>query len=167
MANDFGRNALFANQGDGTFEDVSAASGTLDIAFGMSAAFGDVDADGDLDLYVSNVHSGQRWYGQAPSLANYLLNSVRQGTLLEDFPAYREIYRHTGGDWKRFGDRMVKGNSLLINDGQGRFRDVAEAAGANPFGWYWGSGFLDFDNDGRQDIYAVNGWISGKRYDDL
>ena len=167
VANDFGRNALFSNLGDGTFSDVTEQSGALDFGFGMSASFGDVDDDGDLDLYVSNVHSGQRWYGQAPSLSRYLLTSVRQGTIFEDFSTYREIFRYTGADWKTYGDQMVKGNSLFLNDGEGRFTDVAEAAGVNPFGWYWGSGMLDYDNDGRQDIYAANGWISGKRYDDL
>jgi hypothetical protein len=55
----------------------------------------------------------------------------------------------------------------LLNDGTGHFRDVAEEARANPFGWYWGSVMFDFDNDGLQDIFAANGWISGKKHDDL
>ena len=167
VANDFGRNALYRNDGSGTFTDVSAEAGALDFGFGMSASFGDVDDDGDLDLYVSNVHSGQRWYGQAPSLSAYLLASVRQGTIFQDFGTYREIFGFTGGDWKRYGDQMVKGNSLLLNDGNGHFTDVAELAGVNPFGWYWGSGFLDYDNDGRQDVYAANGWISGTSHADI
>ncbi len=62
---------------------------------------------------------------------------------------------------------MVKGNTLLLNDGSGKFTDVAETAGVNPFGWYWASAFFDYDNDGLQDIYAANGWISGKTTDDL
>ncbi len=172
VANDFGRNALLRNEGRGEdgvvrFTDVSAESGAIDHGFGMSASWGDPDNDGDLDLYVSNVHSGQRWYGQAATLYQYLINSFRQGTIREDFTSYREIYRFAGTDWKDFGDGMVKGNSLLINDGAGRFTDISEAARANPFGWYWGSTFLDYDNDGRQDIYAANGWISSRSYDDL
>jgi hypothetical protein len=167
VANDFGRNALLRNEGDGRFSDVSAESGALDFGFGMSASWGDVDNDGDFDLYVSNVHSGQRWYSQAATLNQYLLTSLRQGTILEDFPLYREIHDFVGSDWHRFGDRMVKGNSLLLNDGAGRFAEVAETARANPFGWYWGSGMLDFDNDGRLDLYAGNGWITGETHDDL
>ncbi|HEV3469712.1 MAG TPA: VCBS repeat-containing protein [Pyrinomonadaceae bacterium] len=165
--NDFGRNALLRNRGDGTFADVSYETGTLDFGYGMSSTFADVDNDGDLDIYVSNVHSGQRWYAQAVTLHKYMLNSLRQGTFFEDFPTYREIYAFVGADYRGYGDRMVKGNSLLINDGAGRFRDVAESARANPFGWYWSSTVFDYDNDGRQDIYAVNGWITSKTTADL
>lgn len=167
VANDFGRNALLQNNGNETFSDVSAATGTLDFGFGMSAAFGDIDNDGDLDIYTSNVHSGQRWYGQATTLFQYLLTSLWQGTILEDFSLYKEIYGLVGTNWKAFGDVMVKGNSLLLNDGRGRFADASEQSGTNPFGWYWGSAMFDYDNDGRQDIYAVNGWITAKSTDDL
>ncbi len=167
VANDFGRNALFKNLGDGRFADVSTEAGAHDFGFGMSASFGDVDNDLDLDLYVSNVHSGQRWYGQSATLHQYLMTSLRQGTIFEDFSVYREIFSLAGSAWGDYGDRMVKGNSLMINDGAGRFADVAEESRANPFGWYWSSGLFDYDNDGRQDIYAANGWISSRSYDDL
>lgn len=167
VTNDFGRNALLRNDGGARFSDVSAEAGALDFGYSMSSSWGDVDNDGDFDLYVSNVHSGQRWYGQAATLRQYLLNSVRQGTIVHDFPLYREIYRYAGADWRTYGDRMVKGNSLLLNDGKGHFEEVAETAQANPFGWYWGSGMLDYDNDGRLDLYAADGWITGKTHDDL
>ena len=165
VANDFGPNGLYRNNGDGTFDDVALAVGAEDMGFGMSASWGDPDNDGDLDLYVANVHSGQRWYGQAPIFKNYLLTSLKQGTLLEDMPIYYQIYRHLGSRWARAGDHIIKGNSLLINDG-GVFTDVSEAARANPFGWYWGSVFFDYDNDGWQDIYSANGWISAANKDD-
>lgn len=167
VANDFGRNALLENRGDGTFDDVSQDTGTLDFGYGMSATWNDVDNDGDLDLYTSNVHSGQRWYGQAPSLSKYLLTSLRQGTIYQDYGAYREVFGYAGSDWKDYGDRMVKGNSLLLNDGDGNFTDAAEDAGANPFGWYWGATFLDYDNDGWQDVYLANGWITAESHKDL
>lgn len=167
IANDFGRNALLRNEGDGTFTDVSVDSGTLDPGFGMSSSWGDPDNDGDLDIYVSNVHSGQRWYGQAPTISRYLVTSLKEGTIREDLPLYREIYHDMGADWQVFGDAVTRGNSLLINDGAGGFVESSEIAGVNPYGWYWGSGFLDYDNDGRLDIYAANGWISAPSLDDL
>ena len=167
VANDFGRDALLRNNGNGTFTDVSKEANAFDPGYGMSATWGDINNDGNLDLYVSDVHSSQRWYGQAATLNKYLVTSVRQGTIFEDFPVYKEIYDHVGADWSKYGDRTVKGNSLYLNDGKGRFTDVSEAANANPFGWFWGSTIFDFDNDGRQDIYASDGWITSKSTQDL
>ncbi|MEM8930368.1 MAG: ASPIC/UnbV domain-containing protein, partial [Acidobacteriota bacterium] len=39
------------------------------------------------------------------------------------------------------------------------FTDITWTAGANPPGWFWGSGWADFDNDGWQDLYSANGWV--------
>ena len=167
VANDYGRNALLRNNGNGTFTDISKESGALDFGYGMSSTFGDVNNDGNLDIYFASVHSGQRWYGQAATLHQYLLTSIKQQTAYEDFPVYREIYQNIGLDWSNLGARVVKGNTLLMNDGQGNFNEVTEQARANPFGWYWSSMIFDYDNDGRQDIYSVNGWITGKKMDDL
>lgn len=167
VANDFGRDALLKNNGDGTFTDVSKQTGAIDPGYGMSSTWGDIDNDGDLDIYVSDVHSGQRWYGQAATLYKYLLTSVRQGTIFQDASVYKEIYDNVGTDWTSYGDLVVKGNALYLNDGKGKFTDVAETAGANPFGWFWSSTMFDYDNDGRQDIYAVNGWITAKSTQDL
>lgn len=167
VANDFGRDALLKNNGNGTFTDVSKETGAFDPGYGMSATWGDIDNDGDLDIYVSDVHSGQRWYGQAATLYKYLLTSMRQGTMLEDFSVYKEIYESVGADWSSYGDKVVKGNALYLNDGHGKFTDVSEASHVNPFGWFWSSAFFDYDNDGRQDIYAVNGWITSKSTQDL
>ena len=167
LANDFGRNTLFRNRGDGTFADVSHESGTLDIAYGMSTSFADVDNDGDLDLYVSNVRSASRWYGQAATLLQYLVTSIKQGTIVEDFGLYSEMFSVLGLNWADIGNKVTRGNALFINDGEGYFTDISQQAGADPFGWYWGSTFLDYDNDGHQDIYAANGWITAKSHDDL
>lgn len=167
VANDFGRSVLFHNNGNGTFTDVSKQSGALDYGYGMSVSWADIDNDGKLDVFVSRVHSGQRWYGQAATLYQYLVTSARQGTIVEDFPLYRELYSLIGTNWNSYGDKVVKGNSLLLNEGQGQFKDVSEATRINPFGWFWSSAIFDYDNDGRQDIYVVDGWISGKKKDDL
>ncbi|HEY1376030.1 MAG TPA: VCBS repeat-containing protein [Gemmataceae bacterium] len=167
VSNDFGRNALYRNNGDGTFTDVSKETGALDFGYSMSAFMGDINNDGNLDIYVSKVHSGQRWFGHAPSMHKYLLTSFREGTLSEDVGVYRELYGLIGGQWHTIGEKWIRGNSLLLNDGAGHFRDVGEDANANPFGWFWSSAMLDYDNDGLQDLFAVNGWITGKTKDDL
>ena len=166
VANDFGRNALFRNEGDGHFTDVTRTNGALDVGYGMSANFGDIDNDGDLDIYVANVHSSQRWYGQAPTIRNYIVSSMRQGTFFKDFGLYRELYDLMGSKWTSAGDHLIRGNSLLLNDGGGTFTDASVACGANPFGWYWGTAMFDYDNDGHMDLYGANGWISAPSEDD-
>jgi VCBS repeat protein len=133
----------------------------------MSATFGDINNDCHLDIYTAGIHSSQRWYRQAATIYQYLLTSIRQGTIFEDFPLYRELSRLTGPFWGAIGIRTVKGNHLLLNDGSGKFSDVAVASEANPLGWYWSSAMFDYDNDGRQDIYTVNGWVTAKNKEDL
>src|ERR1051326_4128124 len=59
VANDFGRDTLLHNNGDGTFTDVSKETGAFDPGYGMSATWGDIDNDGKLDIYVSDVHSSR------------------------------------------------------------------------------------------------------------
>jgi ketosteroid isomerase-like protein len=178
VANDFGRNAFFENQGpSGTrnakgnpvwkrFKEISAENGTVDISYGMSATFADLDNDADLDLYVSNVHSGQRWFGNKATLQNYIANALRQGELVEDAAIFDQLGKLSEDKWA-LGDRVIRGNSLFRNDGAKGFTDITEESQVNPHGWYWGSLIFDFDNDGRQDIYASNGWISGEIADDL
>ena len=172
VANDFGRNALLRNDGldangKWIFTDVSKQTGTVDIGYGMSASFEDIDNDGDLDLYVAAVHSGQRWFGNAATLQRYLITSLQEGTIFEDYPLYREILDLVDGDWQNFGEQVIRGNSLMLNNGDGTFSDVTERCHVNPHGWYWSSAIFDFDNDSVQDIYTVNGWVTGKVKDDL
>lgn len=167
VVNDFGRSAFFRNNGDGTFTDVAKETGTITVGFGMSATVGDINNDGAFDLYSAGIHSSQRWYRQAATIYQYLLTSVRQGTVVEDLPLYMELSRLTGPFWKGIGIRTVKGNRLLLNEGNGKFTDVSIDSGANPLGWYWSSAMFDYDNDSRQDIYTVNGWVTAKNKDDL
>jgi hypothetical protein len=166
VANAFGRSALFRNNGNGTFTDVAGACGATYLGYGTSASFADVDNDGDLDIYIAGVHTGQRWFGNAVTLQHYLLTAIQEGTIFADYPLYRELLGQVGNDWANLGERMLRGNALLLNDGDGTFSDVTEQSGANPHGWYWGCQIADFDHDGRQDIFAANGWITGKSHDD-
>ncbi len=167
VVNDFGRNTLYRNAGDGTFEDVTVDAGALDYGAGMSASFGDADNDGRLDLYVTNIRSDHAWFAAAPTVRRYFLNTLRQGVWRSDLPLYLEIARQTGPDFVAVFRQMSSGNTLLRNRGDGTFEDVTAAAGAAPPGWYWGSAFADLDNDGRLDIYSADGWVYGRRGTDL
>ena len=55
VANDFGRNNLYRNNGDGKFTVVSAEAGVEEVGAGMSASWFDFDNDGKQDVYVSNM----------------------------------------------------------------------------------------------------------------
>ena len=146
VANDFGRNNLYRNNGDGTFTDVAAEAGVEDLAAGMSVAWGDYDNDGRLDLYVSNMWSSA---GQRLTF-NAQFESVASS---EDVRAKFQ--------------RQARGNSLFRNNGDGTFDDVSEQAGVTMGRWAWASDFFDFDNDGSLDLLVQNGYITGARLDDL
>ncbi len=145
VANDFGRNNLYVNNGDGTFDDQAAELGVEDLGAGMSAAWGDYDNDGDLDLYTANMWSsaGLRITGSTE------FDSVAPG-------AERQLFR-----------RQAQGNSLFRNDGAGGFTDVSESAGVRAARWAWASDFVDLDSDGLLDLFVLNGFITGERMDDL
>jgi hypothetical protein len=158
VANEFGGNALYHNRGDGTFTDESEASGTVDGGSSMGAAWGDVDGDGDLDLFVSGMKANSGWAMLHPT-----------------FPAPVPWHARLVGAFfpKRVRARteeiiheLTRGSSLYRNDGDGTFTDVSELAGVRDAQWAWGAQFVDYDNDGGLDLYVVNGFISGPILDD-
>ncbi len=159
VVNDFGRNTLYRNNRDGTFTDVTKKTNTLAYGAGMSASFGDYDNDGKLDIYVANIRSEERWFGEMPTVMRYMLNSFRHGVWKTDMPLYLQIARQSGFGARWVFQQMGSGNTLLRNRGDGTYDDVTWRTGANPVGWFWGSSFADFDNDGWQEIYSANGWV--------
>lgn len=167
LANDFGRNVLLRNRGDGTFEDVAKEAGTLAISGGMAASFGDYDGDGWPDIYVSSIRSNQRWFSQDLNIRSYVMNLLESDRRVAIQPLLLDLREHLGEGWDAVGQHELSGNYLLRNRGDGTFEDVSDASGTRLSGWYWGSGFVDVDNDGNLDVFAVNGWITGEKKHDL
>ncbi len=64
-------------------------------------------------------------------------------------------------------DRLSRGSTLYRNEGDGTFTDVSSEAGVRDGQWGWGAQFMDYDNNGQLDLYAVNGFLSGPIKDDL
>jgi len=64
-------------------------------------------------------------------------------------------------------DELTRGSTLLHNNGNGTFTDVSERAGVRDAQWGWGVAFLDYDNDGRLDIFSQNGFLTGDLPDDI
>lgn len=145
VANDFGRNNLYRNLGDGTFSDTASLAGVEDVGAGMSAAWFDYDLDGRLDLYVGNMWSsaGLRIAGQP---------AFRAGSAPESLRLYR---------------RHAKGNSLFRGLGGGRFEEVSGEAGVARGRWAWSSDAVDLDNDGFEELYIANGYVTNAGARDL
>ena len=167
VVNDFGRKTLYHNNHDGTFIDVTVSAGALDYGAGMSASMGDFDNDGRLDIYVANIRSEHAWFAESPTVWRFGMNSWRQGVWTTDMPLYLQILRQSGWHFVDVFRQMASGNTLLRNRGDGTFEDVTRRAGADPIGWFWGSGFADFDNDGWLDIYSADGWVYNDRGTDM
>ena len=163
------RDWLFLNEGD-RFVDVSERAGVRDAAgyYGFAAAWVDVDDDADLDLMVIN-----------DSTPNYLYRNTGKGTFEEvGFPsgfAVNEEGRDQAGMGLAIGDYNNDGrvdthitnfsddsNTLRQNLGDAVFADVTGPlrlrAPTIPF-LGWGTGFLDYDNDGWLDLFVANGHV--------
>jgi hypothetical protein len=161
---------LFHNNGDGTFSDVSVKAGVSDPSgmYGLASVFVDMDDDGWLDLAVAN-----------DSVPSFLYRNRRDGTFEEIGVASGFALADDGhvqasmgiavGDYNRDGkvDFYVSSfsddyNSLYRNEGDGNFSELAYRSGLGfptiPF-LSWGTGFLDFDNDGLLDIFVANGHV--------
>ncbi|MGY8689537.1 MAG: FG-GAP repeat domain-containing protein, partial [Verrucomicrobiales bacterium] len=61
----------------------------------------------------------------------------------------------------------ARGNSLFLGSEEGGFRDVSIEAGVSIGQWAWSAAFVDFNNDGWQDLIVANGYLTNRRADDL
>ena len=131
--NNYGPNVLYQNNGDGTFGDVTAEAGVGNgDKVGAGASFFDMDADGDLDLYVANYIKF--------SYDRHILRT-KQG-----YPEYQSPLEY-----------LAEPDTLYRNDGDGGFTDVSEQSGvARHAGTGMGMVCADYDRDGDTDVFVLN-----------
>jgi hypothetical protein len=134
VANDYGTNSLWVNDGSGRFIDRAAELGVSDLGNGMGAAWGDLDTDGRLDLYVANMSStaGRR---------------------------ILERLKNKEDSWSDLS-KMASGNSIFLNRGDS-FERMPSAQGGIGASWAWAPALFDIDNDGALDVYCCSGYVTG------
>ncbi len=162
--------ALYHNNGDGTFTEVTEKAGVVDknLAYGFSALIEDFDGDGWPDIIVSN-----------DSMANYFYHNKGNGTFEEIGATAGIAYNGEGleqanmgiavGDYDNDGrmDLFITtfasdNDTLFHNDGNGTFTDVSYPSGlGEPTIHYLGMAtfFLDYNNDGWKDLFCINGHL--------
>ncbi|MEM7161772.1 MAG: FG-GAP-like repeat-containing protein [Bacteroidota bacterium] len=152
---------IFLNNSDGTFSDVSSDAGIQQEGLTMTAAWGDIDNDGDLDLFVGN------YYTAGSPFQNYLYlndgsgqfsdislsagvgtnDQTRSVHLLDvDLDGYLDIYVCN----------LAQQNILWHNNGDLTFSDHTISSGLLDTQISMGAIFFDYDNDGDQDIYLTH-----------
>lgn len=144
VANDYGRNCLYRNEG-GKFRDVAGELGVEDTSSGMSVSWADFNHDGWMDLYTSNMFSSA---GNRITYQKQFKPDVSE--------AVRAQFQH-----------IALGNSLFQGSATGPFKDVSVEAGVTLGRWAWCSKFVDFNNDGFDDILVANGFITADDPGDL
>src|SRR5262245_9662264 len=177
-------NRLYRNRGDGTFEDVTAGSGTDVAGYGMGVAAGDYDNDGDVDLFVTNAgpnillrNDGAGHFtdvtatagvaGRGWSTSAAFFDADADGDL--DLFVLRYINWSVGGELQCFSltgapDYCSPRNYdaplsdiLYRNNGDGTFTDISDRAGLHTaFGNGLGVVITDANRDGQPDVFVAN-----------
>jgi hypothetical protein len=127
----YGSNALYHNNGDGTFTDVTAKAGVAGGGWSASAGFFDYDNDGRLDLFVTRY---MEWNTRQSKVCN---GEYRTYCPPIDFPTTTNLLYHNNGD--------------------GTFTDVSTGSGIGRVkGRSLGVAFNDYDGDGYTDVFVAN-----------
>jgi enediyne biosynthesis protein E4 len=169
-----GRKYLFRNLGDGSFEEVSQKLGIDTRRWALASVAADLRGTGNMDLFIANDYGISEMY-------------------FYDGKQFREVGKDTGvgfspksgmnaslGDVLNNGRHsiyvsniseegiLIQGNNLWVpRDGTSgdslRYDNLAHAMDVEMGGWSFGAQFGDLNNDGNQDLYLVNGYISADR----
>ncbi len=140
----YGRLALFHNDGGRKFVETTEAAGLMiprDVHWSTGAAWGDLDGDNDLDLFVGHyIHWSLQNHPRCPGYGPNEPVDLCPPDRFEALPP-----------------------QLFLNDGNGKFREASQAAGLRP-GKALGVLLADLNQDGKLDIYVANDAINNHLY---
>ena len=164
-----GKNLLFRNRGDGTFEDASERSGITRAGgtYGLGVSTFDFDGDGWTDLYVANDSNPSTLYRNNHD-GTFTDVAIRSGCAYSQDGKPQAGMGVAVGDYDRNGTMDVfKTNfagdtsTLYANTGRGLCEDRTFTAGIglNTRWLGWGTAFVDLDNDGWLDLFLTNGHV--------
>jgi len=174
-------NKLFRQESDGTFVEVPGAAGLADAGYGHGAAIGDIDNDGDVDLFVTNYGVNRLYVNEAGEFRDITAESGIGGDhwssaaaffdydrdgFLDLFVVHFGLFDPTrrcgatgdGGDADYCGPHLFSGvaDQLFRNNRDGTFTDVSQQAGITVPARGWGVLCVDLTDDGWPDIYVCN-----------
>ena len=168
-ANNGGRKYLLHNRGDGTFEDRTEAMGIRSRRWTLAITAADLLGTGYPDLFLSNdygvselfANQGGKQFSDVAAQAGVGMTpksgmNASVGDIFND--GRLAIYKTNITE----PSQLLQGNDLWVpkSDGSKKFENLASALGVEFGGWSWGAQFGDLNNDGTQDIYLTNGYIS-------
>lgn len=163
VANEGGENnSLYKNMGDGNFTAVHSGAIVTDGGDSFGSSVGDIDNDGDLDVFVANhgneneflyTNNGDGTFTKITSDPVVTSGGYSVGSAFGDID--------NDGDLDLFVTNAFSGSSpaknfLFLNNGSGSFVKVDTGAAVNESGWSYGVAMGDYDRDGDLDIFTAN-----------
>jgi hypothetical protein len=155
MFGGYDRTTLYHNNRDGTFTDVTdEALGRVSFGAIGCKAF-DFNNDGKLDLLIVDMHSDM-WMGVEFDWPQETIDLIKRG----EKKKYLYLSGPKKANWEDIfripENKVVFGNTLFKNLGNGKFEEVSDKAGMETL-WPWGIATGDFDNDGYEDVFLPSG----------
>ena len=161
------KNNLYENMGSGYFVKITTGDIVNDVESSWTGSWGDIDNDGDMDLFVGN-------WGQSDNL--YINNGDKTFTKVTTGPVVQTADRSSTSSWidydndgdldlfvtTSYGVSALKNllyKNLLIENGSLSFEKIVDGDLVNDLGWTYGHSWGDYDNDGDLDMFGAR--VSG------